>query len=230
MNGYKHIFFDLDRTLWDFDENLRITFLELFDKYRLSSFFKDNDHFLQVFKKHNNRLWAAYQRNDIKKEVLRSKRFILTLEDVGLKDIALANQIGHEYLEKCPVKTSVVSHTYDVLGYLEKKYTLHVLTNGFRETQVKKIFNCNLGKYFSTIITSDEIGYQKPHAAIFNYALKKAGADKETSVMVGDNYDTDIYGAMQAGIDQVFFMRKDTGRNEQATFRINSLLELKDIL
>ncbi len=230
MKHYKHLFFDLDRTLWDFDENLRLSFSELYKKYNLDKYFQDDNHFLNIYKKHNERLWSAYERNDISKDILRSKRFILTLEEVGIKDNELANIIGDEYLDKCPLKTALVDGTMEVLNYLQGEYIMHILTNGFRETQLKKLHNCKIDQYFKQIITSDEIGIQKPDPAIFNYALKKAGVPVEEALMIGDNYKTDIIGAIKAGIDQVFFDVKDQHKNKVATYRINKLPLLKKIL
>ena len=133
---YKHIFFDLDRTLWDFEQNMRITLEEIYEKYNLGSNFPSFNIFIETFNSHNHRLWEEYRKGDLKKEILRWKRFELTLKDFGLSSKDLAEKIGEEYVNESPKKTALIPHTIEILEYLfEKKYQLHIITNGFNEVQ-----------------------------------------------------------------------------------------------
>ncbi|MFH1121395.1 MAG: YjjG family noncanonical pyrimidine nucleotidase [Bacteroidota bacterium] len=228
---YRHIFFDLDKTLWDFDTNSIETFKEIFNKYNLTergvhSF----DEFLEVYNKHNHVLWEFYRQGEIVKEVLNIRRFALTLHDFGINDNLLSSRIAEDYVSLSPTKTNLFPHTIAILEYLSKKYTLHIITNGFEEVQYRKLTHAGLMMYFSEIITSEDAGSKKPERLIFNYALKRSGALPEESLMIGDDEEVDIVGAFEAGMDQVLVDYKGELLQTKATYRIESLDELYGII
>ena len=229
MHPYKHIFFDLDRTLWDFEANALDTFKELFSIYELNKLVPDFDSFHRSYRKINRQLWQDYREGQIKKQVLKYKRFYLTLKEFGTDDVALAKKLGDDYVTLSGEKTKLFPHAMEALKYLQDKYNLHIITNGFEEVQFKKIKNCKLEPYFKKIITSEKAGVQKPHQQIFEYALNEADAKKEESVMIGDDLEGDIKGARAFGIDQVYFNPHNHTHNIDVTYEIHSLLELKDI-
>lgn len=227
---YKHVFFDLDRTLWDFDQNMLDALRDIFFDYNLDSVFPDITTFINSFTKHNDYLWEKYRKGELKKDILRFKRFDLTLKDYGLNDQLLAKRIGDEYLKITPTKTALIPFTRDVLEYLSLKYKLHIISNGFDEVQYPKLEKCYIAKYFDKVLTSESSGYHKPCPEAFGHALSSANARKEESIMIGDDLEIDIVGAKRFGIDQVFFNRHTIPHKVKPTHEIHSLLELKKIL
>jgi len=228
---YRQFFFDLDKTLWDFDTNSIETFREIFNKYNLTGKGVDSfEEFLEVYNRHNHLLWEFYRKGEIVKEVLNIRRFALTLHEFGITDSLLSSNIAEDYVRLSPTKTGLFPHTIAILEYLKKKYTLHIITNGFEEVQYRKLNHSGLAMYFNEIITSEDAGSKKPELLIFNYALKRSGARPEESLMIGDDEDVDIIGAIDAGMDQVLHDYKGEFRNSKATYRIESLDELYGIL
>jgi len=227
---YKSVFFDLDRTLWDFESNARDTFIEMYDKHHLNVIFPDFDTFHKTYRRINKKLWEQYRNGTIEKEVLKYKRFQLTLEEFGYQDETLAKKLGEDYVTLSSNKTKLFPDTHSTLTYLKNKYNLYIITNGFHEVQFKKIKNCNLEKYFQKIITSEQAGIQKPHIDIFHFALEEANTEPQKSIMVGDDFEGDIKGAKSAGIDQVFFNPNYQSHQEECTYEIHALKELQQIL
>lgn len=231
MRKYKHIFFDLDRTLWDFEKNSEATFKDLYISYNINEILncKFTD-FFNTYKRHNVALWELYRKGEIKKEFLSLNRFLYTLNDFGNNNLDLAHNLAKDYIILSPQKNILFPHTIETLEFLKDKYQLHIITNGFIEVQYKKIKNSGLEKYFSNTITSEEAGVQKPAKLIFDYSLQKANAIAKESIMIGDDLQTDILGAKNAGMDQVFFNSDKISHNENITHEIDSLKKLIDIL
>lgn len=228
---YRHIFFDLDRTLWDFDTNSEETFREIFYKYNLSDRGIDSfEEFLTVYNKHNLVLWDFYRKGTIEKEALNIRRFSLTLCDYGISDDLLSSNMAADYVTMSPTKTNLFPHVIDILEYLSPKYKLHIITNGFEEVQYKKIRYSGLMKYFNEVITSEDAGAMKPDLHIFNYAFQRTGALPEESLMIGDDEAVDIAGAHGAGIDQILVDYGGIAVDSRATYYIQSLEELYHIL
>ncbi|OFX90106.1 MAG: noncanonical pyrimidine nucleotidase, YjjG family [Bacteroidetes bacterium GWF2_33_16] len=230
MTKYKHIYFDLDRTLWDFDNNARETFIEIYNKRNLNSIFNSFDAFYNTYNKYNDLLWKDYRDGKIEKSELRWKRFALTLEEFGVIDNELAKHIGEDYVLISPTKKQLFPFTHETLSYLKEKYKLYIITNGFSEIQFIKLVNSNLDKYFTHVFTSEEAGAQKPSPIIFEHALKIANAEINECLMIGDDLETDILGARNMGIDQVYFNTDKVRHNEAITYEISSLNELKGFL
>jgi putative hydrolase of the HAD superfamily len=208
-----------------------MAFTEIFEKYRLK---KTGVESVKVFQNayniHNEQLWELYRNGKIEKEVLRNLRFQLTLADFGIADTDLAEKIGNEYLAISPLKVSLFPNAFETLQYLQRKYILHLITNGFSEVQFIKLKASGLEKYFIEIITSEDAGVKKPDIRIFEYSLKKSGAKASESLMIGDDYEVDVIGAKNAGIDQVLFDPMKVYQKDGSTFYINNLEELKGIL
>ena len=230
MNKYKHIYFDLDRTIWDFDKNALDTFQDIFVNYNLKKIFKTFDDFYNTYVKHNDILWNDYREGRIKKSILTYKRFSLTLEEFGIDDEELAKKIAKDYITISPTKKQLFPHAHETLEYLYNKYKLHIITNGFNEVQFTKLKNSDLDKYFLNVFTSEDAGAQKPNPIIFQHALKNGNANKEESIMIGDDLKVDILGAKNFGLDQIFFNPENIKHSEDITHEINSLKELQEIL
>ena len=230
LKNYKYIFFDLDRTLWDFESNSLLTFKEIFENRKLYNIFPDFESFIKTYKTINEDLWDKYRKGEISKLELRTNRFLLTLNKFDVNDISLAENIGTDYINESPKKTEVFPYTYEILDYLKPKYTLAILTNGFKEVQTQKLKNCNLDKYFSKLICSEDTGYQKPNPKIFQYALSSLNAKKTESIMIGDDLNVDIIGANNFKIDTIYCNFIDNTESSIPTYQITSLKELTNIL
>jgi putative hydrolase of the HAD superfamily len=233
MKTYSHILFDLDHTLWDFEKNSEETLLTLYDQFELASFGKfDCDSFYRKYKFINTRLWDLYNKGRIKQAELRESRFTKTLTGLGLEPHQVPRGISDAYMALCPTKKAVFPFTYEVLEYLHPKYGLHIITNGFKEVQHIKMNSSNLHPYFREIVTSECCGYKKPDRRMFEHLLERINVKPEECLMVGDNYECDIEGARDAGIDQVFFnpegIRKK--RSPKPTYEISCLSQLKEML
>ncbi len=228
---YTHIFFDLDRTLWDFEKSAVEAFEEIFERQGLrEKGIKDHKHFHKVYSVHNHRLWDLYREGLLDKETLRWKRFYLTLLDLGINDKRLAEKIGEEYLEISPRKVNLFPHAMETLACLAEKYHLHLITNGFQEVQAIKVKASGMHRYFEKLITSEGAGVKKPDPRIFYFALEKTGALADESLMVGDDYPVDIEGARRIGMDQVFFDPESLSPENGSTYKIKDLKELCDFL
>lgn len=229
MKKYKHIFFDLDRTLWDFETNSRAAFVHLYDKYQLEKSVSSPESLFLSYYKHNEALWELIRKGKIGKDDLRSKRFVLTLGDFGIVDNNLAKSIGDDYMELCPAMPHLVGGSLKVVERLHHHYQLHIITNGFPDVQEIKMEKSGLKPFFNKLITSEEAGWQKPNVSIFHYAVKEVNAQIEECIMVGDDLNVDVIGARNAGMDQVFFNREGIKHEEKVTFEIGGLKELLSI-
>ena len=206
---YKHVFFDLDRTLWDFDAAAEVAFERIYEQYNLKSLGIPSAHeFHEVYHPLNEQLWVLYRADKITKEDLNRTRFLKPLEHYGIHDVALADHLSEDYVYWSPRIVRLVPGTMELLDYLKPKYHLHLITNGFQEVQHTKLSGSGMEPYFETLTVSEEVGVKKPNPEIFLYALNKAHATAEESLMIGDEMTVDIDGARAAGIDTVFFFSK----------------------
>jgi len=228
---YKDLFFDLDHTIWDFELNSKETLWDLHLKYELEAKGINNfDEFYNIYSVHNHRLWDRYSKGFIKQEELRWKRIYLSLLDYKIADEALSKEMSLDYLTILPDKKNLFPYTIEILEYLKSKnYTMHLITNGFESVQFKKIKNSNLADYFTEVITSEASNSLKPNKEIFEYALKASGAKLETSIMIGDNEDADIQGAINVGMDSIFVNHLQIQPTVPATHTITHLKELENI-
>lgn len=231
VKGYRHVFFDLDRTLWDFDAAAEVAFEKIFDLHRLDALGIPSPHeFHEVYHPLNERLWELYRADKITKDDLNRTRFLKPLEHYGIHDPELADRLSQDYLYWSPRIVRLVPGTKEMLEYLKPKYHLHLITNGFEEVQGLKLNGSGLAPYFATLTVSEEVGVKKPNPEIFHYALAKAHATPEESVMIGDEMAVDIDGARAAGIDQIFFNPTKAIVEGSRTYEIQVLLDVKHIL
>ncbi|MGC8864445.1 MAG: YjjG family noncanonical pyrimidine nucleotidase [Bacteroidales bacterium] len=230
MKNYRHLFFDLDNTLWDFNNNSAETLRELFREYIMHHLPITAETFIEVYEKINHELWEQYRKGQITKEDVALKRFALTLNHWGLADESLARVLSEAYIRRSPLKTRLIDGAEEVLEILRNRYRLHIITNGFIDVQFPKIELSGLVKYFSTITPSEECGCLKPCRRIFELALQKAGAHPQESLMVGDDPEGDIRGAYEAGMDTVFYNINGVSVPPQALYHIRHLKELISLL
>ena len=232
MPSYKHIFFDLDHTLWDFDTNAKASLTDIFGEFRLSEkVTPDFDAFYQKYLHHNKILWERYQNGFITAEELKWRRMWRTMMEFKVGDEILAKNISARFLEILPVKDGMFPHAYEILDYLKNKdYQIHLITNGFEKTQWSKIRNSKIDHFFTHVITSEASNSIKPEKEIFDFAMNRSGASLHESIMIGDNLDADIQGAMNAGMDNVFVNHIDATTDKKPTYTVTHLKELENIL
>ncbi len=229
MKSYEHLFFDLDHTIWDFEFNSRDAVREAIVHLELD--IKNVDRFLMVYERINEYYWEQYRKGKIQKQKLRVIRFERSLRQFGYKDPQTALDFCEYYLAHSPYKTKLMDGAEEVLDYLKaKSYRLHLITNGFREVQTIKVREAKLDRWFEELIVSEDVGVKKPHPDIFHHALRITGAKEGSSLMIGDNLETDIKGARGVGMDQVFLNVHAKESYFAATHEINQLRTLKEIL
>jgi len=221
------IFFDLDHTLWDFDKNSEMAFDRIFKSKYQEIITQD---FIKEYIPINQECWRLYQNDKITHQELRYNRLKFSFDALNYV-ISEENilEVANDYIEFLTDNNYLFDGAIEVLEYLKPKYKLHIITNGFAQVQEKKINNALLGGYFSTITNSELAGVKKPNSIIFDYALKLANTSKESSIMIGDDFEADVNGALNAGLDAIFFNEKrlDISGNYK---QINHLLELKNYL
>jgi putative hydrolase of the HAD superfamily len=231
MRKYSHLFFDLDHTLWDFDANAKTSLTDIFEEFELHK--KIDGEFDMFYKKylhHNKILWERYQNGFINAEELKWRRMWRTLLEFKIGDEVLSKSISTRFLEILPTKKELFPHTIEILNYLkEKKYTMHLITNGFEKTQWSKIQNSNIDHYFTHMITSESSNSMKPEKEIFEYALNKANANVAESIMIGDNQSADIKGGIDAGMDTIFVNHINEVSILNPTYVVTHLNELEQI-
>jgi len=232
MKEYKHLIFDLDHTLWDFERNARETLEFLFDKYDLESksMKSEKERFVQAYFRINRQMWKLYDKSLVTKKEIRELRFKKVLQELNVKDVELSLILEDTFLSICPAKGNLIDGSIDLLEYLAPKYEMHILTNGFLETQNIKIKTSKIAHYFKTMTTSECSGYKKPNPKIFNFKLDKINAQKEECLMIGDNLLTDIGGARRSGIDQLFFNPTRMKFEQKVTFQVSELIDIKSLL
>lgn len=221
------VFFDLDHTLWDFDKNSEMAFDRIFKSKFPEINIKD---FIEKYAPINQACWKLYQNDQITHVELRYNRLKFSFDalNVDISDENI-NTIANDYIEFLTDNNHLFDGAIEVLEYLKPKYKLHIITNGFANVQEKKINNALLSGYFNTITNSELAGVKKPNSIIFDYAVSLAKASKENSIMIGDCLDADVNGALNAGLDAIFFNEKMIKAPENIK-QINHLLELKKYL
>jgi putative hydrolase of the HAD superfamily len=235
---YSDLFIDFDDTLYDTHGNATIALGEVFDEFRLGERFDDAQTFYDAYWKTNVELWAQYSRGEISRDYLILERFRRPLSlgqqgDTAWPDADYCGRMSDRFLELCSVKPGVVAGARELMDYLrEKGYRMHICSNGFHEVQYRKLKACGLYDYFDSIVLSEDAGANKPSKRFFDYAFRVSGARRETTLMIGDNYNTDIEGAMDAGLDTLFFKRWNATFEppRPVTYAVETLTEIMEVL
>jgi len=224
---FKDIFFDLDHTLWDFDKNSKYTFKKILNDNKIDI---DLDIFIAAYIPINNDYWKLYRENNISKDKLRYGRLIDTFKALK-RDVSteIIDKLSDDYVKYLSSFNFLIDETIPILNYLDTKYKLHIITNGFQEVQNLKLINSGIDNFFKTVTNSEMAGVKKPNKKIFQLAINKANADFNSSIMIGDNLEADIQGAFNVGMDAILFnyhkITVPKGVNS-----INKLNQLKDYL
>ena len=224
MNTIKHVFFDLDNTLWDFRKNAKFALEKLYIKYDVESRYGFTfDEFHPHYHESNEGLWALIRDKKITKEELRARRFKEAFDNLGINNDELAKVFEDEYMETITNYNEVVDGAMELLDYLKPNYKLHIITNGFIEVSKRKIESSDLNGYFDTVTYADEIEILKPDPRIYDLAMEKSGAKKNESIYIGDDWIADAVGANAYGMSAIFFDRLDD------IFEIENVLTIKHL-
>ena len=228
---YKHIFFDLDRTLWHFEANSQEVLSDMFNKFDITTLACISfDDFITKYREINHGLWDKYREGEVSKNFLSTERFDATLRYFEINNYEMAKEMGDFYLLESPYKKQLFPYTIELLDELSKKYKMHIITNGFVEVQYTKLEQSDLRKYFDKIIISEETKWKKPNPNIFHYSMEQAGATLEESIMIGDDLKADIKGAASVGMDQIWVNFDETYAGFKPTYTVSSLKQILDIL
>jgi len=224
----KHIFFDLDHTLWDFEKNSALTFKKILPEAGVNI---NLDEFIDIYVPINLKYWKLYREEKVSKPDLRYARLKETFDALKfkIKDDVI-NHLAIEYINQLPSFNHLFEGTFEILDYLKNKYPLHIITNGFEEVQTLKMEKSGIRSYFSEIITSESVGVKKPNPKVFHYALEKAQTNAEVSLMIGDNLEADIQGAANIGMNVIHFNSDKSNSIPENVRSVNHLLEIKQYL
>ena len=236
MKKYKDLFIDFDDTLYDTHGNAVIALRETFEAFTLDRYFPDPQEFYDAYWLANIDLWTRYSKGEITRDFLIVERFRRPLSVGKGLDVTekYCLEMSDRFLDFCSSKPGVVEGAHELMDYLRRcGYRMHMCSNGFHEVQYKKLEACGLKDYFDTIILSEDAGFNKPSPQYFDYAFRQSGANRETTLMIGDNLQTDILGALASGLDALLFNRWEVDVNEipqRPTFVVSSLLDIQTIL
>ncbi|NVK53678.1 MAG: noncanonical pyrimidine nucleotidase, YjjG family [Flavobacteriaceae bacterium] len=224
----KHIFFDLDHTLWDFEKNSNLTFQHLFKEYQIQL---NLQCFLEVYAPINFNYWKLYREEKVSKSALRYGRLKDAFDALNYRiSDDLIHQLAVAYIDVLPTNNYLFEGAIELLDYLAPKYKLHIITNGFEEVQNLKLEKSGIRKYFDKIITSEAVGVKKPNPKVFKHALNLASATVRDSYMIGDNLEADIIGALNCGITSIHFNLENVFYEDKNYTSVAHLLEIKKYL
>ena len=229
MKHINDIFWDLDHTLWDFDRNSDLTFNKILNENNIKV---DVYSFLKTYHPINRKYWDLYRLNKVSKAHLRYSRLSDTFKElcVEVSDDQI-NKLSVDYINHLSDFNYLIPNALTILENFHSNYNMHIITNGFKEVQNKKLEKSGLSKYFKTITISEDIGFKKPSKEIFLQAIARSNAIIENSVMIGDNFNADIIGSKSVGMKAIYYNFHKTNEHQLGgVLEINNLLELEDIL
>ena len=228
---YKSLFIDLDDTLWDTYHNNKECLEEVYTAHHFDRYYASFEAFFAIYWPHNELLWKQYRAGEIDRQTLIIDRFRYMLRPMGIEDTQAVLAVNNDFLRRTTTKTRLVPGAIELLEYLRPSYRLYILSNGFREVQDKKLRNSGLAPYFKRMILSEDAGIQKPHKGIFDFALINTNSRRNETLMIGDCFEADIFGAHQSRIDQLWFNPQGLPPQEfTPTYTVSSLEEIKNIL
>ena len=233
MKNITHIFFDLDHTLWDTDKNAKESLQEIHQEIKIQESFNVSfDLFHATYQKHNDILWKKYAKHEVTKSEVRINRFKYSLEELNIFDDNINEFFASHFVSRTPLKKNLIEGAIELMDYVKDRYTLSIITNGFKEVQYIKMEESGLSKYYKHIFISEEVGHNKPSPDIFKHAMQTSGAiNAKNCLMIGDSLEADIIGAINAGMKAVYLSPEIKNESSENNFiTVNSLEEIKTIL
>ena len=232
MKNITHIFFDLDHTLWDTDKNAKESLQEIHQEIKIQENFNVSfDLFHATYQKHNDILWKKYAKHEVSKSDVRINRFKYSLEELNIFNDNINEFFASHFVSRTPLKKNLIEGAIELMDYVKDRYTLSIITNGFKEVQYIKMEESGLSKYFSHVFISEEVGHNKPSPDIFKHAMQTSGASiAENCLMIGDSLEADILGAIKAGMKAVYLNPESKNATENDFITVKSLKEIKTIL
>ncbi len=222
------VFFDLDHTLWDFEKNSALTFEKILQKNKIPV---DLVEFVQQYSPINYKYWDLFRDDKISQNEMRYGRLIDTFALLNIEiEQAVVEILADEYIQFLPENNHLFEGTFELLDYLKPKYNLHIITNGFHDLQNYKLNNSNLTPYFKTVTNSESAGVKKPNPIIYEFALRQANAQKDSSIMIGDCIHADVFGALNVGMEAILFNEIPQILEDKTIRQVNYLLDLKNYL
>ncbi|MCM1518855.1 MAG: YjjG family noncanonical pyrimidine nucleotidase [Pseudoflavonifractor sp.] len=225
------VWLDLDDTLQDFRANSIEALVRLYESARLGRWFDACGEWCACYMRHNSELWALYGAGRITKDRLRCERFVRPLVEGGCdagEARAMWQSLDTMYLDFLSQGRNMVPGAMALLDKLQRRgVRMGILSNGFKEVQHRKIATAGIGRYFDLVVLSDDIGIQKPDRQLFDHAMRLAGHDNPSSMlMIGDNPVADIDGATGAGWQAVYFNRDGQGQPRAGVPTVTDLRSL----
>lgn len=243
---FTDLFLDFDDTLYDTHGNAVLALAELYRDLHFEQHFERLEDFTVPYWQANVELWDQYAHGQITRDYLMVERFRRPLacgyESLDVPAVERSHwsptreyclEVSDHFLDLCACKPGVVPGAHELMAALRKRgYRLHICSNGFHEVQYRKLRASNLLEFFDTIILSEDAGANKPSAQFFDYAFRTTGARPETTLMIGDNFTTDILGARAAGLAVMFFNRHpETFQTpEPVDYEVTSLPQIQHLL
>ncbi len=231
MKQYKAVFLDWDDTIGDWTGAEHKALKDIYATYQLEALYPAFDDYLNAYKPYNMELWTLYGRGEVTKEHLHFQRFyhpLLKGQSDPQRTEQLAHEMGRVFLQLTNTYFRVLPGADEIVRQLARKYPLTIISNGFKEVQYYKFAHSGLADCFTHAIISEEVGINKPQPGIFCIALEMNGVTADEAVMIGDSYSSDIAGAKNAGIDQIWLHEGDT--DQTATYRVSRLADVLQIL
>ena len=213
------ILFDLDNTLWDFDGNAKIALSQLHQKHNLEKITGNTDlAFIEIYEVTTAEYWRRYEKGEVDKETLRTRRFIDALQKLGLREDLQPKGLWQEYLDICPTIPNLIPNALSTLAHLKKHFKIGLLTNGFEQTQQTKIKCSGIHQHIDFMLSSESFGIPKPRKEIFDKAVEMTGMTHEECIYIGDNRETDVIGGLNAGIKTAWFKLSEGPKVEHPLF------------
>ncbi|MCX8959421.1 pyrimidine 5'-nucleotidase [Erwinia psidii] len=223
LKDFDWILFDADDTLFHFDALAGLQ--RLFRQYGVVFTAVDFEEYQSV----NKPLWVEYQNGTITAQQLQSQRFVAWAGKLGVTP----GELNAGYLAAMADVCVPLAGAVNLLNALQGRVKMGIITNGFTALQQARLQRTGLLTYFDLLVISEQVGYAKPHPAIFDHALEKMGKPARTRVlMVGDNPDSDILGGVRAGLATCWLNseQRPAPVDIHPTWQIKNLLELQEIL